>query len=66
MIGRPKEMEDRKTIQINIEKSDYDQLRHQAMSQGTTLSALLRSVIENHLAPQDTSEPESRYGGNKQ
>ena len=66
MIGRPKEMEDRKTIQINIEKSDYDQLRHQAMSQGTTLSALLRCVIENHLAPQDKSEPDSPYGGNKQ
>ena len=49
MIGRPKEMEDRKTIQVNIEKADYEQLRQQAMSQGITLSALLRNVIENHL-----------------
>ena len=49
MIGRPKEMEDRKTIQVNIEKADYDILKDRAMKQGIPLSALLRAILEEYV-----------------
>ena len=48
-LGRPKELQDRRMIQVNIENRDYEALKELAEREETTISKCVRDIIRESL-----------------
>jgi len=48
-LGRPKELQDRRMIQVNIENKDYEALKELAEREGMTISKCVRDILRESL-----------------